>query len=466
VLKAYSRLFENLTLAVDLFLIGACWLAAYGIRFYVLGPPMPVQDVPPLGDYLLQLVPILVVWGVAFRWFGLYRPRRLGTHLGEWVDAAKASTLGVLVLVAIMTFVFREYEYSRVVILYFWLLSIVAVSLWRATFREILRAARRGGLNVRRGLVVGGGGPAAEILGALRRRPDVGVQILGLVGDKSEDGRGLAPWLGRYEELRALLDRQQVDVVFVALPHTEYGRLGPILSDIGDDPVTIHLVPDVYGLASLRGGVEEFESVPLIHLRESPLHGWNLVLKRLLDLVVGSVALIVAAPVMALTAVIITLTSGGPLLIRQERMGLDGRAFAMLKFRTMRPDAESETGPVWTREDDPRRTRLGTFLRRWSLDELPQLLNVLRGQMSLVGPRPERPVFVEQFRRRLPGYMLRHKVKAGMTGWAQINGWRGNTSLEKRLEYDLYYIERWSLAFDIRILAQTLYRGFFSKNAY
>jgi exopolysaccharide biosynthesis polyprenyl glycosylphosphotransferase len=466
VLKAYSRLFEHLTLAVDLFLIGACWLAAYGIRFYVLGPPMPVPEVPPLEDYLLQLIPILVVWGVAFRWFGLYRPRRLGSHLGEWVDVAKASTLGVLVLVAIMAFAFREYEYSRVVILYFWLLSIVAVSFWRATFREILRAARRGGLNIRRAVVVGGGGPAAEILAALRRRPDVGVQILGLIGDKSEDGRGLAPWLGRYEELRALLDRQQVDVVFVALPHAEHGRLGAILADIGDDPVTIHLVPDVYGLASLRGGVEEFEGVPLIHLRESPLHGWNLVLKRVLDLAVGSVALVMAAPVMALTAVFITLTSGRPLLVRQERMGLDGRAFTMLKFRTMRPDAESETGPVWTREDDPRRTRLGSFLRRWSLDELPQLLNVLRGQMSLVGPRPERPVFVEQFRRRLPGYMLRHKVKAGMTGWAQINGWRGNTSLEKRLEYDLYYIERWSLTFDLKILFLTLWRGFLSKNAY
>jgi exopolysaccharide biosynthesis polyprenyl glycosylphosphotransferase len=421
-------------------------------------------EIPPLRDYLLQLVPILLVWGVAFHWLGLYRPRRLGSRLGEWVDVAKASTLGVLVLIAIMTFAFPRTEYSRVVILYFWALSIVALSLWRATFREGLRVARRQGLNRRRAIVVGGGGPVAELVTALRRRPDVGIQLLGLVGESTDEVASL-PWLGKFEEVRSVLDQQQVDVVFVALPHGEYGRLGAILREIGDDPVTIHLVPDVYGLATLRGGIEEFEGVPLIHLRESPLHGWNLVLKRGTDLLVASVALIVAAPLMAALALAIRATSPGPALLRQERMGLDGRRFTMLKFRTMRQDAETESGPVWATVNDARRTPLGAFLRRWSLDELPQLLNVVRGEMSLVGPRPERPVFVEEFRRRFPGYMLRHKVKAGVTGWAQINGWRGNTSLEKRLEYDLYYIERWSLAFDLKILVQTLWRAC-GKNAY
>src|SRR2546425_2614468 len=464
-LKAHSRVFEHLTLAVDLLLIGACWLIAYFVRFYVAGPPLVTPEIPPLRDYLLQLVPILGVWGLAFHGFGLYRPRRLGSHLAEWVDVAKASTLGVLVLIAIMTFAFRGYEYSRIVILYFWALSILTMSFWRATFREGLRFARRRGLNLRRAIVVGGAGPAAEILAALRRRPDVGVQVLGVVGDKDQSGTSV-PWLGRVEELRAVLDRQDVDIVFVALPHAEYGRLGAILGEIGDDPVTIHLVPDVYALSSLRGGVEEFEGVPLIHLRESPLYGWNQVLKRALDLVGGGLAFLVAAPLMVLIALAVRWSSPGPVLLRQERMGLDGRRFAVVKFRTMRPDAEAATGPVWARQDDPRRTRLGALLRRWSLDELPQFLNVLRGEMSLVGPRPERPVFVEEFRRQIPGYMLRHKVKAGMTGWAQVNGWRGSTSLEKRIEYDLYYIERWALAFDLKILVQTLWRGFFGRNAY
>ena len=187
-------------------------------------------------------------------------------------------------------------------------------------------------------------------------------------------------------------------------------------------------------------------------------------MKRVFDLVVGGVCLFVAAPVMLGIALAVRLTSPGPVLLRQERMGLDGRRFELLKFRTMRVDAEAATGPVWARQDDERRTSIGATLRRFNLDELPQLLNVLRGEMSLVGPRPERPVFVEDFRRRIPGYMLRHKVKAGMTGWAQVNGWRGDTSLEKRIEYDLYYIERWSLFLDLKILVQTLYRGF--TNAY
>jgi Undecaprenyl-phosphate glucose phosphotransferase len=461
-LKAHSRLFEHLTLAGDLCLIALCWVSAYAIRFYLMGAP----GLPPFDDYALQLVPILVVWGFAFRAFDLYRPHRLGSHLSEWLDVAKASTLGVLVLVTIMTFVFRGYEYSRLVITLFWVQSIVLVSFSRAVFRELLRFARRRGYNQRYAIVVGGGEPAAEVLRVLRRRPDVGIRVLGLLSDKADTPGVDAPRLGGLEEVRAVLDRQPVDIVFIALPHSESGRLTAVLNEIGDDPVAIHFVPDIFGLASLRGGVEEFESIPFIHLRESPLYGWNRVAKRALDLVVGGAALVLAAPVMLAIAAALTLVCPGPVLYRQERMGLDGRRFQMLKFRTMRVDAERESGPVWARPDDSRRTWLGTFLRRWSLDELPQLWNVLRGQMSLVGPRPERPGFVQEFRRRVPGYMLRHKVKAGITGWAQINGWRGQTSLEKRIEYDLYYIERWSLGFDLKILLLTFWSGFRNRNAY
>jgi len=461
VLKAHSRLFEHLTLAADLLLIAACWIVAYTVRFHVF----PVNAAPPFAGYALQLLPILLVWGFAFRAFDLYRPNRLGSRVSEWLDVAKASTLGVLVLVAIMTFVFRDYAYSRLVIGFFWAESIVAVSLSRAVFRELFRFTRRHGFNQRYAIVVGGGEPAAEVLRVLRRRPDVGIGVLGMLSDKREVPDNVR-WLGGIEDVRAVLDRHQVDIVFIALPHADYSRLTAVLHGIGDDPVAIHLVPDVFGLASLRGGVEEFETVPFIHLRESPLYGWNRVLKRAFDLGGAALALTLAAPVMLAIIVALKLTSPGPVLYRQERMGVDGRRFRMLKFRTMRVDAEAETGPVWTRPDDPRRTRVGALLRRTSLDELPQLFNVLRGEMSLVGPRPERPSFVEEFRRRVPGYMLRHKVKAGITGWAQVNGWRGNTSIEKRIECDLYYIERWSLGFDLKILIQTLWYGFRNRNAY
>ncbi len=461
-LKAHSRLFRHLSLVADLVLIAACWVVAYVVRFHVVGR----TDAPSFDGYALQLLPILVVWGIAFHAFDLYRPNRLGSHLREWYDVAKASTLGVLVLITIMTFAFRSYDYSRLVIVGFWALSIVVVSVSRAGFREVLRVARRRGYNQRYAIVVGGGEPASEVLRVLRRRPDVGIRVLGLLSDKRDAPGGGVPWLGMIEEVRSVLDRRQVDIVFVALPYSDYPRLQTVLNEIGDDPVAIHFVPDVFGLASLRGGVEEFESVPFIHLRESPLYGWNRVLKRAFDLVFGGLALVAVAPLMLAIAVGLKLSSRGPVFYVQERMGLDGRRFRMLKFRTMRPDAEASIGPVWARRNDPRRTHLGAFLRRYSLDELPQLWNVLSGDMSLVGPRPERPSFVEEFRRRVPGYMLRHKVKAGLTGWAQINGWRGDTSIERRIEHDLYYIERWSLAFDFRILVSTLWRGIFTRNAY
>jgi Undecaprenyl-phosphate glucose phosphotransferase len=462
VLKTHSRLVENLALVGDLCLIAVCWVLAYWIRFHL----MHVTDVPPFRDYALQLIPILVVWGIAFRTFDLYRPKRLGSHVSEWIDVAKASLLGALILVSIMTFVFRGYEYSRLVILLFLAESIVTVSVARAALREVLRFARRHGYNLRYAIVVGGGEPAAEVLRVLNRRRDVGIFVLGLLSDKKEVPENVR-WLGGIEDVRTVLDRQQVDIVFIALPHADASRLTSVLSGIGDDPIAIHLVPDVFSLVPARGGVEEFEMIPFIHLRESRLYGWNRVLKRGFDLLFGAVGLAIAAPVMLAIGVVLKLTSPGPVLYQQERMGVDGRRFKMLKFRTMRVNAEEETGPIWARPDDPRRTALGVFLRRTSLDELPQLFNVLRGEMSLVGPRPERPSFVEEFRRRVPGYMLRHKVKAGITGWAQINGWRGNTSIERRIECDLYYIERWSLGFDLKILLQTLWYGFrINRNAH
>lgn len=464
-LKVHSRLFEHLTLVGDLVIIAGCWVLAYYLRFF-LGPIPVYHQVPPLEPYLALLGPIVVVWAAAFRIFDLYRPRRLGSRLSEWVDVAKASTVGSLVLVAIMTFFFRSFEYSRLVILYFWIISIVLVSLSRAVFRESLRVARRQGHNLRYAVVVGAGELADTVIERLKLRPDVGIHVLGLVGDDKERFGPLTKWLGGYADLRTVLDRYPVDHVILAIPHEDSFRLPMLLNEIGDDPVTIHVVPDIVRFSSLRGGVEEFEGLPFIHLRESPLYGWSRVAKRGMDLCLGGLGLLVASPVMAAVALAIRLTSPGPVLYRQERMGLDGQRFRMLKFRTMPEDAEARSGPVWARPQDPRRTRLGAFLRRVSLDELPQLWNVLRGEMSLVGPRPERPVFVEEFRRKIPGYMLRHKVKAGITGWAQVNGWRGNTSLEERIRCDLYYIERWSLALDLKILWLTLLYGFRQRNAY
>ncbi|HVQ78304.1 MAG TPA: undecaprenyl-phosphate glucose phosphotransferase [Candidatus Binatia bacterium] len=463
-LKAHPRLLEHLLLASDLVLVALSWLLAYLMRFYLIGPPI-YYGLPPLEPYLLMLLPIALVWAVCFRALGLYRPRRIGSHLSEVTDIAKASTLGALVLVAVMAFAFREYEYSRVVIVYFWVFSIAAVSLSRAGFREVLRFARRHGYNQRFALIVGSGELVETVAQRVRNRPDVGLQVIGVVGDAKDDAIGIR-WLGAYADLRLVLDAHTVDHVILALPHEDYGRLPGLLDAIGDEPVTIHVVPDLFRFASLRGGVEEFEGVPFIHLRDSPLHGWNRLAKRLFDVGFSAFALTVLAPLMLLVALAVKASSRGPVLFRQERMGLDGEPFAMLKFRTMPVDAEDLTGPVWATEDDPRPTAVGRVLRRFSLDELPQFLNVLRGDMSVVGPRPERPLLVVQFRRTVPGYMLRHKVKSGITGWAQVHGLRGNTSLEARIRYDLEYIERWSIALDLRIIALTVGRVFIDRNAY
>ena len=319
-------------------------------------------------------------------------------------------------------------------------------------------------------VVVGGGSLAGEIIDRIRARPTTGLQVRGVLAEGASAGTSLrgVPIVGNYRSLKRLVRNpaERVDQVILALDRQETHTLEKILAELDDEVVNVNLVPDLRHVPTLHSSVESLDGLPVINLRDTPLLGWAAVGKRVFDISVGSAALLLMSPVMLLIAGALYLQAERPILYRQERMGLDGRVFAMLKFRTMRPDAEAESGPVWTGRDDPRRTRLGRFLRRFSLDELPQLWNVRKGEMSLVGPRPERPVFIEAFRSEIPGYMLRHKVKAGMTGWAQIHGWRGDTSLHQRIEHDLYYIQNWSLGLDVRILIRTGWVGLFDSNAY
>jgi Undecaprenyl-phosphate glucose phosphotransferase len=450
----------------DLLVIAASWIAAYYLRFY-WGPIPVYRGIPGLRPYLFLLALIVVIWGVAFKAFGLYRPRRISSRFAEVWDIAKACTLAVLILVA-LTFFLKQFEFSRLVILYFWVFSIASVSLVRGSFREALRMLRRRGYNLRHGLIVGDGALARKLVERIDTRPDLGLRIVGvlagdpeMVGEKIE---GLSV-LGTYEEAGKIASQLSIDKVFIAIPIEAYGRMEAILRSMEAGFLDINVVPDLYQYVTLRGGVEEFDGLPLISLQDSPLYGWSLVAKRITDIVLSAMALLITGPLMLLIAATVKLTSPGPILYRQERMGLDGTIFQMLKFRSMKSDAEVNLGPVWAARNDRRRTPIGALLRRTSLDELPQLFNVLKGEMSLVGPRPERPVFIEELRKRIPKYMLRHKVKAGMSGWAQVNGWRGDTSLEKRIEYDLYYIEHWSLLFDLKILWLSLWRGFIHRNA-
>ncbi|MFX0202022.1 MAG: exopolysaccharide biosynthesis polyprenyl glycosylphosphotransferase, partial [Candidatus Hodarchaeota archaeon] len=269
---------------------------------------------------------------------------------------------------------------------------------------------------------------------------------------------------GFIDDLKDIIDRMPYDIVFVALPLEGHQYMGNVLKVLMGRMLDIKIIPDVYEYIALRDGLDTLDDIPLVGLQTSPLFGWNWVIKRSFDLVIGTLSLVALCPFFAVIAILIKVTSRGPILYQQERVGMDGSVFRMYKFRSMEVKAEEETGPVWASERDPRRTKVGAFLRKLNLDELPQLINVLKGEMSLVGPRPERPVFVGKFRNQVTHYMLRHRIKAGMTGWAQVNGLRGNSSLERRIEHDLFYIKHWSLWLDLKILLMTFWRGF--KNAY
>ncbi|MFM7143295.1 MAG: undecaprenyl-phosphate glucose phosphotransferase, partial [Alphaproteobacteria bacterium] len=345
----------------------------------------------------------------------------------------------------------------------------VALVAERAFVREILRAARRRGYNQRHVLIVGDGELARGVAERMERHPELGLRVAGFLSDdEARVGERMAdrPVLGRWEDVAEVAASRGIDQVVLALPFESLPRLGALVARLDAAVVDVKVVPDIERFVSLKSGIEDFEGLPVIGLRATPLAGWGRVAKRAMDVAGAALALVVLSPLLALLAALVRASSPGPILFSQERMGLDGRVFRVWKFRTMREDAEAETGPVWATAEDPRRTRIGTVLRRLSLDELPQLVNVLRGEMSLVGPRPERPVFIEEFRRRIPRYMMRHMVQAGMTGWAQVHGWRGNTPIEKRIQYDLYYIENWSLWLDLKILLLTFVRGFVDRNAY
>ncbi len=466
-LKRYAQVFVTLLAIADAALTAGAFLLAYHVRFAFFATP---KGVPPLQDYLLAAPAVVLAALLCYRAYGLYRPRRTDAFFEEALDVVKASVTTLVLLLALSALV-RSRSYSRLVVLLFAVSLPIVLTVSRIVARSVLQAARRRGHNVRRALVVGTGPLAATLLERIHRNRWTGILVTGLVSVDGEPDAGAAstpisegapppPVVGAHEQIEQLVASASPDVdqVFVALPSSHAPELRRIMDRLADTTVDVRFVPDVLGFAQMRANVSDFDGLPLVALREGPLYGWNRLLKRSLDVAVAGLGLIVLAPVLAAIAIAIRAGSRGPALFRQERVGLDGRRFDMLKFRTMVPEAEA-AGPKMTTRDDPRTTGLGRLLRRTSMDELPQLWNVLKGEMSLVGPRPERPVFIDELRQTIPNYMLRHKVKAGMTGWAQVNGLRGETSIAERVRYDLFYIENWSLLFDLRVLALTVFRA-------
>lgn len=463
-LKRHSQFLESVLFLFDLTVICACWIASYHLRFLEGLAPVD-KGVPPLDIYLWLLLPIVTVWGLSFRAFNLYRPRRMGSHVAEIFDIAKANTLSVLVLVA-FTFFLREPEYSRLVFLYFWILNLVTLGFSRMAFREGLRFIRKQGFNQRHCVIVGAGKLGQRVARLIAIHSEFGIKVQGyLTRHPNKLGRtyeGITV-TGLYSEIEKYAPA--LDIVFLCLPPDEEQGAEKMLQFLATTTIEVKVIPSIYEFITLRAEAEMFEGLPVITLQGSPLYGWNVVLKSITDFVGAAVALTLTAPLMVVIALAVKLTSPGPVFYRQERMGIDGKPFMMLKFRTMHIHQPGDT-VLLTPKDDPRITTVGRLLRKTSLDELPQFLNVMKGEMSIVGPRPERSWVVEEVRKQIPLYMLKHKMKAGITGWAQVNGWRGDTSLDKRIEYDLYYIEHWSVWFDVKIALLTIWRGFVHKHAY
>lgn len=466
-LKQKRQLFEYLFMVADLAMVSAAWIVAYYLRFMTDLVPAD-KGIPDFAPYLSMTVFIWLIWAFVFRRMGLYRPMR-GVRRGRelWV-LINANAFSILLLISI-TYLFREksVQFSRLVFLYFWGLATVLTICQRGALRFLLRELRRKGYNLRYMLVVGAGKVAGDLASRVRLHQELGIQLLGCLSKEGDEKRGPGgiPVVGSYNDLSKFIGRTDLDQIVVALPLEDHQLLPSIMEQLKDSLIDIKIIPDLYQFASIGGAIEEFEGLPVISLQECPLDGINLFTKRALDLFLGTVLLALFAPLMLLIALLVKMSSRGPILFKQERVSFDGSSFKIVKFRTMYTDAE-RAGPGWTTPGDERVTPLGRFLRSTSLDELPQLINVLRGDMSIVGPRPERPVFIQEFRRRIPRYMLRHKVPAGITGWAQVHGWRGDTSIDKRIEYDLYYIENWSVFLDLKILWLTLFRGFRNRNAY
>jgi Undecaprenyl-phosphate glucose phosphotransferase len=459
------QLFATGMFAVDAVLIAGAWLGAWWLRFHGLGLPAPL-GVPPLRLYLWSGAVLTPTALLVLRTFRLYRSARTG-RLGFELLAVVQAMVVVAAIAGVGSFYARG-ELSRAVIALFFGLATFALSAVRVASRVVLRELRRRGHNLRHVLVVGTGEPARMLLKKIRRHADFGLHVHGLVAAEAADvGRSQyeVPVLGVIADLPRLAEEHGAEVIYIALERREWQAESEALALLADSTVAVRLVPDLTQAFRLNPSVEDFDGMPVVLVTESPEQGWNAVVKRGFDLGSSGLGLVLLSPVMALIALLVKLDSPGPVFYAQERVGMNGRRFRMIKFRSMRADAESR-GDGWTVKDDPRRTPLGSTLRRLSLDELPQLWNVFVGDMSLVGPRPEQPRFVEEFRGSIPRYMLRHHVKAGMTGWAQVNGLRGDTPLEDRIRYDLYYVQNWSIWFDLRILVLTVARVFKDASAY
>ncbi|MBR5509562.1 MAG: undecaprenyl-phosphate glucose phosphotransferase [Lachnospiraceae bacterium] len=468
-IKDNQRYFNRLHVVVDAMTICLAYLLAWVFKFIILQDPRGLSFLQYM-QVLMFLVPLYLILYLAFN---LYTSKRVQGRRLEISNIVKANSIGLLLVMAafFMLREFNEYatDYSRTTLFYFYVINIGLEAAVRNLIRMILRKMRKSGFNLRHIIFVGYSSAAEEFIDRIKGNPQWGYKISGILDDNKEIGYTYknVPVLGTTEELEQILENNRLDEIALTLGLQEYYKLKRVVAICEKSGVHTKFVPDYNDIIPTRPYTEDLLGLPVVNIRHVPLtNTFNMICKRIMDIFGSLVAIILFSPVMLVTAVLVKTTSKGPLIYKQERVGLHNQTFQMYKFRSMEVQSTKSEKKAWTVRNDPRVTKVGKIIRKTSIDELPQLFNILMGDMSLVGPRPERPFFVEKFREEIPRYMVKHQVRPGLTGWAQVNGYRGDTSIKKRIEYDLYYIENWTLGLDIKILFLTFFKGFVNKNAY
>ena len=464
-IKENQKHFNRLHVVLDAFVIVVSYFIAWVIKFLFMD-----QDVGalPFRIYSAAILPIVLVYLLLYYIFSLYTPKRVqGRRLEMW-NIVKANTVGIALILGAL-YLIKMMHFSRELLAIFYFVNILLETGLRNLIRYFLRSMRKNGYNLKHILLVGYSHAAEEYIDRIIANPQWGYKIRGILDDHIEAGteyKGVKV-LGRIANLMVILPQNRLDEIAITLGLNEYYRLEEIVALCEKSGVHTKFIPDYNRVIPTKPYTEDILGLPVINIRHVPLtNTYYAFLKRTMDIVGSICAIILFSPVMLFSVIMIKLTSPGPLIFKQERVGLHNQPFMMYKFRSMEVQAPEKEKTRWTVKDDPRVTGFGKFMRKTSIDELPQLFNVLKGEMSLVGPRPERPFFVEKFKEEIPRYMIKHQVRPGITGWAQVNGYRGNTSIRKRIEYDLYYIENWTLGLDIKILFLTVFKGFINKNAY
>ena len=467
-IKDNQKVFNRSMVILDAAITAASFMSAYYFKFYVMedGPGIGVL---PAGEYVMLLPFIVPIYMFIYYACSVYAPKRTVRRRFEIYGIVKANTIGIITLIIILYMIIREINYSRSVMVLFYLFNVFFTSCFRLSLRKGLRTIRSRGYNLKHILLVGYSRAAEEYIDRLTDNPQWGYVACGILDDHVPAGtlyKGVKV-LGRLGNLEVILPENKLDEIAISLSLKDYHHLEDIVSICEKSGVHTKFIPDYNSLIPTKPYTEDLMGLPVINIRYVPLtNTGNIIIKRSMDIVGALVGIVVTSPIMLLAAVLVRLTSPGPIIFKQERVGLHNKTFYMYKFRSMERQAPKEEKRAWTVRNDPRVTPVGKILRRTSIDELPQLFNILKGAMSLVGPRPERPLFVEKFKEEIPRYMVKHQVRPGLTGWAQVNGLRGDTSIRKRVEYDLFYIENWTLGFDLKIILMTFFTGFINKNAY